>query len=91
MCVDFPKLNIITVKDKYPLPLINDQIDRLGSSVYFTGLDLALRYYQVPMANDSIEKVTFVIPDGHFRVFENAVWVVQRNGCISTLNKQCFG
>lgn len=66
MAVDFRKVNAITVKDKYPLPLIEEQIDRLGNNKYFIGLDLASGYYQVPMAEESIEKTAVVTPDAHF-------------------------
>lgn len=65
MCVDYRKLNAITVKDRYPMPLIEEQIDKLEGSRYFTGLDLASRYYQVPVATDSIEKTAFV-KEGHY-------------------------
>lgn len=65
MCIDFRKLNTITIKDKYPMPLIEEQIDKLGSYKYFTGLDLASGYYQVPVAEDSIAKTAFVMPEGH--------------------------
>lgn len=41
MCVDFRKLNAITIKDKYPMPLIEEQIDRPRGNQYFTSLDLA--------------------------------------------------
>lgn len=66
MCIDFRKLNAITVKDKYPMPLINDQIDKLGGNRYFTGLDLASEYYQVPVDDESTEKTAFVAPEGHY-------------------------
>lgn len=66
MCIDFRRLNAITVKDKYPLPLVEDQIDRLGDHKYFIGLDLASGYYQVPMAADSVARTTFVTPEGHY-------------------------
>lgn len=66
MCIDFRALNRITKKDKYPLPLIDDQIDRLGGYKYFITLDLASGYYQVPINKDSIEKTGFVTPDGHY-------------------------
>lgn len=66
MCIDYQKLNAITVKDKYPMPLIEEQIDKLGGNKYFTGLDLASGYYQVPVAEDAIEKTAFVTPEGHY-------------------------
>lgn len=65
LCVDYRRLNMVTIKNRYPLPLIEDQIDRLGGNKYFTALDLATGYYQVPMDDASIEKTAFVTPDGH--------------------------
>jgi len=41
MCIDYQKLNAVTIKDKYPMPLIEDQIDKLDGNRYFMGLDLA--------------------------------------------------
>jgi len=62
MCVDFRKLNAITIKDKYLRPLIEEQNDKLGGTKYFT--ELASGYYQV--AAGSIEKTAFVTPKGHY-------------------------
>lgn len=44
MCIDYRALNKITVKDKYPLPRIDDTIDTLCGSVYFSTLDLLIGY-----------------------------------------------
>uniref|UniRef100_A0A0A9X1Z8 RNA-directed DNA polymerase n=1 Tax=Lygus hesperus TaxID=30085 RepID=A0A0A9X1Z8_LYGHE len=67
MCVDYRELNRFTVKDRYPLPLIDDQLDRLGNNnSFFTSLDMASGFFQIPMAEDSISKTAFVTPDGHF-------------------------
>jgi hypothetical protein len=48
MCVDFRELNAHTIKDKYPMPRIDDQLDRLGRGVFFTSLDLASGFHQIP-------------------------------------------
>lgn len=66
MCCDFRAINKITKKNKYPLPLIQDQIDRLGGHQYFITLDLSQGFYQICMEESSIEKTAFVTPDGHF-------------------------
>ncbi|KAH0820498.1 hypothetical protein GEV33_002293 [Tenebrio molitor] len=66
LCVDFRALNRITVKDRFPLPLIEDQLDRLGKGTYFTALDMASGFYQIPIAADSVAKTGFVTPDGHY-------------------------
>lgn len=67
MCVDYRALNAITVKDRFPLPLIDDHIDKLGNSKFFTSLDMATGFHQVPLKDDeSIKKTAFVTPEGHF-------------------------
>ncbi|CAK1597933.1 unnamed protein product [Parnassius mnemosyne] len=66
LCIDYRALNRKTLKDKYPLPRIEDQLDCLGGNSYFTSLDLASGYYQIPMAEDSKHLTAFVTPDGLF-------------------------
>lgn len=66
LCVDYRALNARTVKDRFPLPHIDDQVARLSGKIYFTTLDLAQGYYQVPMALDSVKKTAFVTPSGQF-------------------------
>lgn len=67
MCVDYRALNRKTIKDHFPLPLIDDQIDRLQGNEWFSTLDLASGYYQVPVEPLSREKTAFVTPDGHYQ------------------------
>ena len=66
LVVDFRALNKITLRDRYPLPLIDDQLDRLGKGKYFTTLDMVSGFHRIPIAADSIHKTAFVTPDGHF-------------------------
>lgn len=66
LCVDFRSLNKITVKDRYPLPRIDDQLDRLGKNIYFTSLDMASGFHQVPIHPESIAKTSFITPDGQY-------------------------
>lgn len=66
LCVDYRALNAITKKDKYPLPLIEDQLDRLQGKYCFTTLDPASGYYQVSMAKESRAKTAFVTPGGYY-------------------------
>ena len=50
LCIDYQTLNKITIKNKYPIPRINDLFDQLGDAKYFTKLDLRSGYYQVSIA-----------------------------------------
>jgi hypothetical protein len=54
MCVDYRRLNAMTVKDKYPLPIIDEQLDRLGGNKYSTTVDLASGFYQVLVGKNGI-------------------------------------
>jgi hypothetical protein len=66
ICVDFRKLNEITIGDSYPLPNIQDILDKLGRARYFTALDCASGYLQVPIAEEDRCKTAFSTADGHF-------------------------
>ena len=64
LCIDYRKLNAVTIKDSFPLPRIDEVLDILGGARYFTTLDLAHGYYQVTMDKDSIEQTAFRVPWG---------------------------
>jgi len=59
-------LNENTVADKYPLPLISDQIASLRGAKYFSCIDMASGFYQIPVHEDSIERTAFVTPEGQY-------------------------
>ena len=58
-CIDYRKVNGVTVKDSYPLPRIDDCLDALSGSQWFCTLDLASGYWQVEMAEQDKEKTAF--------------------------------
>ena len=57
MCVDWRKLNGMTIKSKYPLPRIDDLLDKLSNARYMTGLDLQSGYHQIRIS-ESDQKLT---------------------------------
>jgi hypothetical protein len=65
-CVDYRKVNACTKKDRYPIPRVDDSLDILSGKQYFTTLDLMSGYWQIPLAEDDIEKTAFITPVGLF-------------------------
>ncbi len=66
MCMDYRKLNDVTCKDHFPLPFIDQMIERLAGKRYYCFLDGYSGYYQIPIAKDDQEKTTFTCPFGTF-------------------------
>ena len=59
LCVDYRKLNDLTIKNKYPLPRIDDLFDQLSGARVFSQLDLATGFHQLRIAEDSIPLTSF--------------------------------
>ena len=65
-CVDYRALNSVTRGDTFPLPRIDDLLDQLGNSRFFSTLDLASGYWQIRLSQSSREKTAFSVPQGLF-------------------------
>ncbi|GJX38063.1 putative nucleotidyltransferase, ribonuclease H [Tanacetum coccineum] len=66
MCIDYRELNKLTVKNRYPLPRIDDLFDQLQGSCYFSKIDLRSGYHQLRVHEDDILKTAFQTRYGHF-------------------------
>ena len=66
ICVDYRRLNSVSMSDAYPMPRIDDLIDQLGKARYITTLDLTKGYWQVPVAEEARHKTAFATPLGLF-------------------------
>lgn len=65
-CVDYRPLNKMTIRDHYPLPIIEECLEFLGGKGYFTTLDLKNGYYHVKIAEESTKYTSFVAPFGQY-------------------------
>lgn len=63
-CVDYRKLNAVTKKNNYPLPLIDDLLNSLGNAKYFSSLDLFSGYWQIGVKESDKERTAFITHEG---------------------------
>ena len=66
MCINYGRLNKVTIKNSYPLPRAADIIDRLQGARYFTKLDLCTGYHQICISEDDVPKTAFRTRYGHY-------------------------
>ncbi|GFW40241.1 retrovirus-related Pol polyprotein from transposon opus [Trichonephila clavipes] len=66
MCIDYRKLNQKLVKDKFPLPIIEDVLDTLQEAKVYSTLDLRNGFFHVDVDEDCRKYTSFIVPDGQF-------------------------
>lgn len=66
LVIDYRNLNLITIADKFPIPNIDEILDKMGKAMYFTTLDLAKGFMQIEVHPDDIQKTAFSTSSGHY-------------------------
>ena len=66
LCVDYKQLNKMTVKNKYPLPMIDDLFDELKGASVFSKIDLRSGFHQLRIKDADVHKTTFKTRYGHY-------------------------
>lgn len=66
MCIDYKELKQVTIKNKYPLPLIEDLFDKLKGTQVFSKIHLKLEYHQLKIKIEDVYKTTFRTRYNHY-------------------------
>ncbi|CAJ2651612.1 unnamed protein product [Trifolium pratense] len=66
LCVDYRKLNKVTIKNRYPLPRIDDLMDQLKDASVFSKIDLKSGYHQIRVRDEDVQKTAFRTRYGHY-------------------------
>ena len=73
LCIDYRQLNKVMVKNKYPLPRIDDLFDQMRGVKVFFKIDLRSGYHQVRIKDEDIHKIAFRTRYGHYEICSGTI------------------
>jgi hypothetical protein len=88
MCIDYRTLNSMTIKNKYPLPRIEDLLDRLKKAKFFSKIDLRSGYHQMKIREQDIPKTAFTTRYSLYEFVVVFFWADQRPCLLHELDEQ---
>lgn len=89
MVVDYRRVNIQTVKDRFSLPVTDDILGRLAGNELFCTLNVAYDYFGILLDEIYAQKAAFTNPDGLFRAYTIVLWIGERSSSLPTKCNAC--